>query len=337
MNPTVVFRADGHAKMGLGHVVRSLAFAEILKNHFDCKFAIKAPSSTLIQQIKLVCSTIWILPDSLGSEVEEAAYLVKNYLSGNEILILDGYHFRTQYQRKLKDLGCQIICIDDIHNYHFLADVIINHAGGVTADCYSTGENTQFFLGLKYALLRKEFREAAKERNYPERGNAVLICLGGADPNNDTLDVLKECEQKGIVEKYYIIIGGAYQYRKELEAYIATLSKEIILLSSINASEMVRYMKKCTMAVTSPSTISYEYLSVGGELYLKVIADNQININRYFVDKGLAFSFKEFPVSSAERISKAIAKQEQILDGKSGERLLELVTNLSTLKQGVKD
>ena len=51
----IVFRADGHAKMGLGHVIRSLALADMLKEDFDCHFMIRNPLPALRVQIMEVC------------------------------------------------------------------------------------------------------------------------------------------------------------------------------------------------------------------------------------------------------------------------------------------
>ena len=326
--PTVVLRADGNSTMGLGHVFRLLAFAEILKSEYKCIFAIRNPTNSLVKQINQFCAgNILSLPLVAENDME-AEWLVDNYLQGGEIVILDGYHFKTTYQQILKDNGCKVICIDDIHAYHFVADAVINHAGGVTTGYYSIGDDTKLYLGLSYALLRKEFRTAFENRQYENRENAMLICLGGADPNNDTLNVLRECEKRGFVKKYCIIIGGAYRYRKELEEYVVTLDKEIELLSNLNAKEMTYYMKKCAKAITSPSTISYEYLSIGGELYLKVIADNQIDINRYFIDSGLAFDFRDYPILNEDRVGKSLDLQRQLLDGKSNERLIQVVKSL---------
>ncbi len=39
--PKIYFRADGNATMGLGHVIRSLALAEMSNDIFDCHFKIK--------------------------------------------------------------------------------------------------------------------------------------------------------------------------------------------------------------------------------------------------------------------------------------------------------
>ena len=43
-----------------------------------------------------------------------------------KIVVLDGYHFDTNYQTKIKQKGCKLVCIDDLHDKHFVADIIIH-------------------------------------------------------------------------------------------------------------------------------------------------------------------------------------------------------------------
>lgn len=318
----VLFRADGHAKIGLGHVFRSLALAEMLSDAFECHFLIRNPLPILRKQILSICKSIIELPENTN-DLEEAAHITQKYLSGNEIVVLDGYHFITDYQQIIKNKGGKIVCIDDIHAYHFVADIVINHAGGLTREKYSAEKYTQFCLGLQYALLRKPFREAARNRIYPDRReNKVFICLGGADPNNDTLEVLEKLEQHANINHCYLVLGGAYLHRAALEDFLKKSSLKIELLSNLSAEEMVRYMKKCSKAITPPSTVSYEYLSVGGELYLKIIADNQLNINNYFIKEGLAFTFEQFGNINAASVHLALQKQQKLLDGNVEERFL---------------
>ena len=47
---------------------------------------------------------------------------------GRATVVLDGYHFRLGYQQVIKEAGYALVCIDDIHAYPFIADLIINHA-----------------------------------------------------------------------------------------------------------------------------------------------------------------------------------------------------------------
>lgn len=320
----VFFRADGHAKMGLGHVIRSLALVEMLKEVYECHFLIRNPLPTLKQQISEVCEHIIVLPET-NDNLQEAIVIAQTYLTGNEIVVLDGYHFVTDYQQTIKATGCKLVCIDDIHAYHFIADVVINHAGGLSIQDYSSADYTQFFLGLKYALLRKPFRDTAQNRVYPNREeNALFICLGGADPNNDTLKVLKNIEQLQSIKKCYLVLGGAYQHRATLKTFLTTSQLEIELLSNLSAEEMVHYMKKCGQAITSPSTISYEYSSVGGVLYLKTIADNQVDIHHFFMTEGLAFDISQIRQTNTLEKKNILTLQQEKFDGKQQKRFKSL-------------
>lgn len=94
--------------------------------------------------------------------------------------------------------------------------------------------------------------------------NNILICLGGADPNNDTLAILKKLKAQDIQDRIIAILGAAYLHRNELEKYIALHLPNTELRSNLRAKEMVAVMRECPVAILPPSTIVYEYLHVGG-------------------------------------------------------------------------
>ncbi len=320
----IYFRADGDSKIGLGHVVRSLALVEMLKEDFDCQFiSVNLPKS-LRTQIVEVCE---LIDCPIFEDIkEEAIFLTENIFTEKDIIVLDGYHFKTEYHQILKNRGCIIVCIDDIHAYHFIADLIINHAGGISSQQYSAEPYTNFCLGLEYALLRKPFQEIARNKSYVNQSNeSIFICMGGADPNNDILDVLKECETASNVESCFLIIGSAYNHKIQLEEYIKNTTLNIKLLNDLSAEELVFYMKKCGMAITAPSTISYEYLSVGGLLFLYQTADNQADIKSYLEREELAFDFKtEFRNRNLLNSLGIIEKQNRYFDGNQHKRFNQL-------------
>jgi UDP-2,4-diacetamido-2,4,6-trideoxy-beta-L-altropyranose hydrolase len=324
--PKVYFRADGNAQMGLGHVFRSLALAEMLSESFDCHFVIRNPLASLKPHILAVCKSIIELPKTDNSTAETAPLL--SIINKNEIIVLDGYHFQTDYQNAFKNRGIKVVCIDDIYEHHFTADVVINHAGGIEKTHYLAEKYTQFYLGLQYALLRKPFREIAK--NKVEKPNNLFICLGGADPKNDTLNILKKVEKTGEQNTCFLVVGGAYLHQKSLNQFLENTTLKVNLLSNLSADEMVFYMNQCARAITPPSTVSYEYLSTGGLLYLKVIADNQININRYFLNDNLALSFEDdFGYYSTEKIELCLKNQSNLFDGNQQKRFLNVFHDLA--------
>ena len=121
----IYFRADGSSQIGLGHVIRSLALAEMLCDVFDCIFIIKNPNATLKKNILEICKEIIVLDDSIDL-IEEANFLVKEHLDQDVIMVIDGYHFETTYQKIIKANQTKLVAIDDIHAYHFLSDIVFN-------------------------------------------------------------------------------------------------------------------------------------------------------------------------------------------------------------------
>ncbi len=318
----ILFRCDGGPRIGLGHVIRSCALAMMLREEFECRFFIRNPSPALSRYVEEAGFALTPLPEA-GAELEAAAWAEQ--LEGNEILVLDGYAFNTRYQQLLKTKGNKIVCIDDIHAYHFVADAVINHAGGLSVQDYSLAPLTRAYLGTAYALLRPAFLQQGTAEG---REEAILVSMGGADPKNDTLAVLEVLRQKGVRKKCYVVTGSAYLHREALETYIRLHGLDVELLQDLDEQAMAALMRKCKWAVCPPSTVSYEYLSVHGELYLRMIADNQKDIYRFFTSENLAFPLDDIFVGDAEKLAGSAARQVHFFDRQSPQRLLKIFRQL---------
>lgn len=328
----VIIRADGSYKIGLGHVFRSLALAEMLESDFSCMFAIQAPDIKLEAEIRSVCNEIIILP--VTETKEEFIHELDPYIKGNEIIVLDGYAFDTEYQKNIKNKHCSLVCIDDIHAFHFFADVIINHSGSADKEIYSAEDYTQYYLGPNYSLLRRPFLRFSSKLIKKRITSNLLICMGGADPLNYTSSILSEVTRYGSFSVINVIIGSAYKYENELMNLMSG-DKRITLHKNISAAEMVNIMSTCGMAICSGSSISFEYATINGLLFLKEIADNQSEVKSYFIDKGLAFDFdsdfQKVLGKDLETVSvQMIENQKKVFDKQSGIRLKKIFIELQT-------
>jgi len=325
MKPKIYIRADGNPEIGLGHVIRSLALAEMLKEDFCCIFATRFLTDYIDMEARKVCEDIIKLP-----ETEEHFDEFLSVLSGDEIVVLDNYFFTTEYQRKIKDKGCKLVCIDDMHDKHFVADVVINHAGGVQKEAYFVAPYTSLFLGTDYALLRPEFLE----RNKKNEDSSLLVCLGGADKENVTLQILKLLEEKHFTHSCYVVVGDAFQYQQDLLEFQHSSKLNIEILKKLSAQEMADMMSKCKYAICPPSTVSFEYLSKrGGELYLKKIADNQKYIYDFYVKNDIAFDISELFVNDPIRLKNAVETQRKYFDGQSNKRIKSIFMKLKIERQ----
>ncbi len=320
---TVILRADGNSKIGLGHISRCLALAEILSAEFDCIFVTRDIPESIENQINSICKGLYKIPVHINVGTNEAEWIGKHLLEKGEIFILDGYHFDTDYQRAIRGQNYHLICIDDLADKHYVADVVINHSGGWSAKDFSAESHTQFCLGPKYALLKQPFLDAAKKRDISTtKTQNILLCLGGADPKNDTLHILKKLKSLDTKEKIKVILGAAYLHRDELEKYISLHLPNVELFSNIPPNKMVAVMRECPVAILPPSTIAYEYLHVGGILFLHQIADNQKHIKHFLLKNKLAFELDKLRKLTENDIQIAIYNQHKIFDGRSAERIV---------------
>ena len=220
----------------------------------------------------------------------EAKQIAENYLTGDEIVVLDGYHFRTEYQKILKAKGCKVVCIDDIHAYHFVADVVINHAPGLDKKQYSIEPYTLLCFGLDYSLLRKPFLEAAKKKSKRiDFLRTVFICFGGADFNNITGKVLNVLLQnKTTIEKIYVVLGHANKFKSDINNYLKQKSKyQIEILSGLSADQMIYLMQDSDLAIVPASSILYEIIAVKMPVISGYYVDNQKDVYKGFKDLGL--------------------------------------------------
>jgi len=407
----VIFRADGSDRIGLGHLIRSQALAEMLADDFDCVFALAEAPAVIAEELASRFEVYWLPQAGKASPAAAAAATPQQQAaalaalaSPHDIIVLDGYPFDTAYQQVLRERGCKLVSIDDIHAYPFVVDAIINTAGGVRPMHYQALPGTRFCLGLRYALLRRPFRLAqaaaslptgalqageassaqaandnphavalqASEASSAQAANdnphavvlqageassaqaandnphaaalqageasgdaadapALFICLGGADPRNDTLAVLQRCLSLGYFGCYELVLGAAYRWQPALDDYLRRqATAEVRIHRNLSAEAMAALMQRCPYAVCSPSTVAYEYAAVGGVLYLQQTADNQKDVYSYFLSAGLARDFvRDFARAGDEAQEQALRqRQRQAFDGRQAARLGRLFHGL---------
>ena len=204
MKRKIYFRADASATIGDGHFIRTLALADMLKEDFDCVFYTVEPSAYQIGELLKVCHYV---PLSENTKFDDFL----NSLDGSEIVVLDNYFYTTEYFQQIKSKGCKLVCIDDMHDKHYVADAIINH-GPVTSDEYDCEPYSKLFLGDKYKLLRKPFL-APPPTNM--RNNVALLNLGGADPFRLTDKIISLLLQVSNRYEIVVILGDTVYLSEE--------------------------------------------------------------------------------------------------------------------------
>jgi UDP-2,4-diacetamido-2,4,6-trideoxy-beta-L-altropyranose hydrolase len=247
----VYIRADGDAQIGIGHLVRCIALAHSIRKHFAISFVCKAIPAQL--QAELAHAGIGLILIS-----EEQDFFSR--IGANDIVVLDGYHFDTNYQSQIKAAGAKLVCIDDMYDKVFYADLIINHSPGVTPADYQAQSYTRFALGLEYALLRPAFLTESHTARSIEKIESVLICFGGSDYQNFTKQILLVVLQFPQIRNITVVTGTAYRNLDELKSLFGRESR-VSLFHAVKEHQMVALMRETDLAIVPASGVMIEALS----------------------------------------------------------------------------
>jgi len=303
---TIIFRADGNTNIGFGHIYRMLALMEM----FD----------SVSRKIVFISQP---LPESISRHITDRKIhheIVPNYdldipdkqngfeitldmcLKGDEIVVLDGYHFGMEYQKSIKRLGNKLVCIDDLGGDHFIADVIINHAPGVE---YADNLITRFYTGLDYAMLRMPFLSPFKKRE--KVGKVAYICMGGSDYFEYSMILLNLINLNGGFDSINLVYSSNYSQGivEKLKTYRS--ASPLNLYYDLNAWELVTLLEESTHAFVSASTVLLECYARGLYCYAGYYTRNQNLIYNGFIERNLACGLGDFSTLDLEKFKAALS------------------------------
>ncbi|WP_417859718.1 UDP-2,4-diacetamido-2,4,6-trideoxy-beta-L-altropyranose hydrolase [Winogradskyella sediminis] len=332
----IIFRADGNSMMGLGHLYRLLSLAEMVQNSIDFQFLVH--ESTL-QDIIPHTYNKTIIPKAVDIK-NEPDWISQNFVYNEYIIIVDGYQFKSSYQKSLKNKGYKIIYIDDLAEDYMYADVVINHSAAFKESDYKKEGYTQLALGTDYALLRPEFLDLACKNRLIDRIDTAFVCFGGADPFHLTVMAVKALLDLHQIKKINVVLGGAYLDREIFTLASTTLKIEIH--KNISSKEIAEVMSSSHIGIVPASTVLYELCSVKMPVLSGYYIENQKNIYKEFVEKNIIFDGGDFRTYTTEHFKiklqaiiseksyvSYLSNQKAIIDGKSKARLLGLINQLN--------
>jgi UDP-2,4-diacetamido-2,4,6-trideoxy-beta-L-altropyranose hydrolase len=277
----IIFRADGGSLIGMGHFMRTLALAEMLNGSFYCVYATQKPTEYQMAQIDKVCQSRIDLPAD-DSHFE----IFLSLLKGNEIVVLDNYYFSTEYQKLIKSKGCKLVCVDDMHDKHYVADILINHSP-VLSKSFSVERYTRLLLGFRYPLLRKMFfTNLPKIKNDSDFSHA-FICFGGSDLKNITCKIVMALLKSVKIKKISVVVGNEFQNIEALERAALYNRSGIVLrwFKGVNANQMIAIMNEADFSIVPSSTILLEAISQNIPAITGYYVDNQKELSTALKDK----------------------------------------------------
>lgn len=265
MNKLLIVRVDANTRMGTGHLMRCLALAQAWKDSGGKGVFVTARNSkSLLERLGNEGFSVHVLdkayPDPHDWEVTKEVL----DMYPDAWVVLDGYHFDPAYQQRVKEAGHQLLVIDDMaHLEHYYADIVLNQNLHAEQLNYSCEPYTQLLLGTQYVLLRREFLQwQSWKREIPEVARKVLVTLGGGDPDNATLKIIKAMNKVKLQDlEVKVVIGSSNLHMASLKEAVHHSPFTIHLLPSVE--NMPELMAWADVAISSGGTTCWEMAFMG--------------------------------------------------------------------------
>jgi UDP-2,4-diacetamido-2,4,6-trideoxy-beta-L-altropyranose hydrolase len=320
----ILFRADGSAEIGLGHQVRSLALANMLRKEFECLLCASQVSELIIAMAASYdIKIITLKQTNHWSEFLEI-------LCEGDIVVLDNYFFNSSHQLDIKVKKCSLVTLDDLNQFYFYADVVINHSPLAKAGEYLKEEYTKVFTGLDYVLLRKVFFQNKYVGGPQSKKNPIVICFGGSDYHNISLKVAQNLISMGIKNELYLIIGSANIHYEQLRS-LEIEHKQVKVFSNLLEDSVAELLLNSSLLIAPASGILLEAIALGVPFLSGYYAENQIGLASFFLenDEAIIGNFISENITNSD-INKAMLNRNRgsLIDGKSPERLLKVFKSL---------
>jgi UDP-2,4-diacetamido-2,4,6-trideoxy-beta-L-altropyranose hydrolase len=311
----LLIRADADKQIGNGHIMRCLALGQACKDQGGSVTFISCCDSNRLRQ-RILDEGFELIPiEKPYPELFDLNMVLKNISSIkqqklNDLwLVLDGYQFNSEYQRAIKEAGHRLLVVDDTaHLDYYFADIVLNQNINAKELRYSCSPQTRLLLGNRYVLLRSEFIAwKGWNRQIPERARHVLVTLGGADPNNVTLQIANALKIASISDIEVTVVAGASNPHLDV-LKAAVLEKPSTMNLVDNVENMAELMAWADLAVSGGGSTCWELSFMKLPFITLVLADNQNNISNSLAKAGIAINCGWYYEMDSEAFAKDLVE-----------------------------
>lgn len=316
MDKRVVFRLDAGTEYGLGHFSRCFALAQqLLEKQIEVSFYIYGNLNIHLAN-KLSYNAINIHQiDPLNS----LAFL--DDIKKSDVVVVDSYEVNEFALSNIKDRCSKLIVIDDFDKAYTEIDAVVNTS--ISSSKINAPRYRQF-LGIDYALLRKEFLVPPAQR----QREGILISMGGSDPKNLTLEVLDVLFLLKVSEPIHVLYTTSYS-DFQLNHFLR-LSQVGLIRTKVNLEphEIVQLMDECKYGIFPASNSLLEALKRNLICGFGYYTDNQKALYKTLKNSGAGVDFNGFQKTTLKQSIRDLLNLDSpnyFLSGRISSKLSELV------------
>lgn len=269
-----VFRTDASPTIGVGHVMRCVALAEVLDQLGFSTIFVGTTS-----QIGWLEKRIDAIPgaDRVSSERE---FIIQK---GRDVLLLDSYGINPNSEFICNDNWIAKAAFVDNSTPAYLADIYIHPGPNFGWKVPLGASESNILLGTDYIPIRKSISELQYKYPASSPKNVVTVIAGGTDPTN-------------FIEEIIPVLSALHL---DFEVHIFTSSKSLSLPDSrfIKHSPNINLetsLVKSNIVITTGGTTSWEIASLGIPMGIALAVENQRPNYVFFTENNLAIGIGSY-------------------------------------------
>lgn len=263
--PLAFILCEASPMRGAGHAIRCSVLADaLLSIGWKCTFVTTAETYEFIPSLSRF--------DCINPDV-----FYKHPINC-DLLIFDNYDLDASYEKHFRPYVKKILVIDDLANRPHDCDVLVDQTYGRKPEDYSSlvPDMCEILTGSDYALLSPDFikirPQALVKRENTSEIKRILISMGGSDPNNYTIKVLKMIQEAGFEGTIDVVLGFTAPHLKEVREFAGTLLNQVIFHKNPNMAQLIY---DADLAVGASGTSIWERCCLGLPSFNIIVADNQ--------------------------------------------------------------
>ena len=290
----LLLRVDANAEVGWGHLMRCLAVADAWRDLGGrAAFVIRrdATSAAAIARVRSRGHRCFVLGEHASSAGDLRFLNTVAQAVAADWVVLDGYHFSTDYHRGIRGAGLGLAVFDDTgHLPAYECDLLINSSPLAGEISYRCDPSTRRILGPAYVPLRTEVRCLRPRRDIAAAGHRVLVTLGGGDACELALKVLAALRalSNTLLEVQFVVGPSKATGAAIADALSRAPDARIEIVNSTD--DLPARMIESDLAISAAGGTLWELAYLGVPTLSLTRADNQQPIAFALAERGAAHS-----------------------------------------------
>ena len=340
---SILIRCDGDENIGLGHVYRMLALAEVLRTQYSSaiRFVVIGGESA-ISLIREHHFNLDIIHPGNDEQFGINRLIIKHKPAA---LIFD---IRTEIPgiavRNWRKSGISCVVYDDSSERRLEASLVILPPVPQLRDLSWDGFKGTLLVGFKYTLLRSQFKELGpkKKLSIPR----IFISMGASDPFGLIFLVIDALSLLEFEFHADFLIGRAFQKNEMLSKILHKVTFKMQLHTNIK--NVANLMAQTDFGVVAFGMIAYELGSLRIPAVHIGLTPDHVKSASIFEEKGLALNLGIYTQLTGVDVAKGIERgikelvitsqiDDDTLDNLGSERVAQaIIDKIGTSKPQIK-